>query len=199
MLAGDGYKITDLNDEKDVMSKIASYFHDIGKPVSYNKETRSFIGHDNVGSKIIEGVLKRYRFSDANVSISKMLVNKHMNKPITLKGGRKLYSEIGDDFKYVSKLWMSDSLANLKKTTTQRSESVTRINESTKVIVDASKGKEKFMKLAINGNVLMKAFDIKPGPHLKDMLVFAKDTIIDDPEFNEESKLLKAVKEKFNL
>jgi len=59
--------------------KIASFFHDIGKPLTMQKEEGElrFIGHDVEGEEIVKRVLKRLRFSRKVTRAVSTLVRNH--------------------------------------------------------------------------------------------------------------------------
>jgi len=69
-----------------VALKLAALLHDTGKPVTRTEEQGGqlrFIGHDQSGSKIAAGALRRLRFSQGEVRLAETIVRNHM-RPLLL-------------------------------------------------------------------------------------------------------------------
>ncbi len=65
--------------------RCAALFHDVGKPKCF-KETGSFHGHDVVGAELTRDIMRRLRYSNAEISETERLVLYHM---LDLKGDMK--------------------------------------------------------------------------------------------------------------
>lgn len=199
MLVGDHYGKPNSEDKRDVLGKLAAYFHDIGKPSAYDHAERTFYDHESIGADQIPNILKRYRFSNEEVGFIQTMVSNHMKKPTTLKGVRRMYSELGDNYGYLIKLSKADAMSNLRKTPEEVTRSINVVDEIHGLIEQVKTEKDTFTKINVNGNDLMTEFNLKPGPHLRDMLDFAKDLVFEDPNNNDREFLLKKVRSKFGL
>ncbi|HCW07327.1 MAG TPA: hypothetical protein DGG95_08185 [Cytophagales bacterium] len=199
MLVGDHYGAANPEDKRDALGKLAAYFHDIGKPSAYDHAERTFYDHESVGAQQIPDILKRYRFSNEEVGFIQTMVANHMKKPTTLKGVRRMYSEIGDNAGYLLKLSKADAMSNLRKSPEEVTRSLQVVDEIGGLIDQVKNEKDSFTKINVNGNDIMTEFSLKPGPHLRDMLDYAKDLVFEDPVNNDRDSLLTKIRGKFNL
>lgn len=199
MLVGDNYGLPNTEDKRDILAKVSAYLHDIGKPTSYDPVERTFYDHENIGAEMVPDFLKRFRFSNDEVKFVQQLIANHMKKPTTLKGVRKLYTEIGDNVDYLIKLSKADSKSNLRKTEDEIVKSMSVLDEVAALIDQARNEKASFTKINVNGNDLMTEFKLKPGPHLKDMLEYAKDLVLEDPSRNDKKFLIESIRKRFEL
>jgi poly(A) polymerase len=63
----------------DIILAFACLFHDVGKPATYKRTDRiRFNGHDRVGAKIADEVLKRFRFSNDETRKIVYCIDNHM-------------------------------------------------------------------------------------------------------------------------
>lgn len=199
MDAGDKYGPADPEDKRDVLGKLSAYVHDIGKPAAYDKESRSFLQHEDIGAEMVPDFLKRFRFSNDEVKLVQEMIQNHMRKPTTMKGVRKIFVEMGDNVQYLMKLAKADTQSNRKKTPEEVSRSIDLIDEIGSLVERVKGEKDTFMKMNVNGHDIMTEFNLKPGPHMKDMLAFANDLVLEDPANNNKDFLLHKIKERFNL
>lgn len=199
MLVGDHYGKADPDDKRDVLGKFSAYLHDVGKPASYDKEQRTFYEHEHIGAEKIPDFLKRYRFSNDEVKFIQLMVANHMKKPTSLKGVRKMFTEVGDNYQYLVKISKADTMSNLRKTDEEVQHSLGVINEIESLIERVRSEKSTFEKINVNGNDLMTEFGLKPGPHLKEMLEFAKDLVLEDPVNNNKEFLVESIRKRFNV
>ncbi len=199
MDAGDNYGEVDSEDKWDVLGKLSAYLHDFGKPAAYNKCERTFHEHESIGAERIVDFLKRFRFSNDEIKFVQIMIANHMRKPTTLKGIRKLFTEIGDNYKYLVKLSRADILSNHRKTNDEIKQSVRIIDEIECMIKRVRLEQESFQSIDLNGHDLMAEFSLKPGPHLKKMLEFAKDQVLEDPKRNNKDILIESIRNRFEL
>lgn len=102
----------------------ACAFHDIGKPATREHKTdggTSFHGHDNVGAAMLEEIMLRLKFSNADIKYVTTLVAEHMFIPrgnrISNKTFLKHFARLEDarvSIEDYTVLLYSDSQANLK-------------------------------------------------------------------------------------
>ena len=197
MLAGDNYGVVNPDDKKDVLGKFAAYLHDFGKPLTYNPENRSFLGHDSIGAEKIQGFLDKFRFSKEETKFIQQLIKNHMRKPTTPKGARRMITEIDGNVPYLMKIFKADSISNLRKSPDEIKHTISIINGINVLVDNVSKEKSDFEKIAINGNDIMDELNVKAGPHLKVMLEYAKDLVLEDPKLNNRDVLIQKVNERF--
>ena len=199
MLVGDHYGKVNPEDKRDALGKLAAYFHDVGKPMVYDHNARTLLEHESVGASEIPNILKRHRFSNEEIGFIQTLVANHMKKPTTLKGIRRMYSEIGDNYGYLLKLSKADAISNLKKSPEDVSRSLEVIDEISSLVNQVKGEKDSFIKLNVTGHDIMSEFGLKPGPHLKPMIEFVKDIVFEDPNKNRKESLLASLKDRFGL
>ena len=86
--------------------KYAVLLHDIGKPGSAKRidDRLRFFGHEDIGSKIIENIGKRLRFSNDEINYLKKLIQNHMRlgnltsaKEVTDQATWRFFKDLGDD------------------------------------------------------------------------------------------------------
>jgi len=199
MLVGDNYGAVNTEDKRDILAKFSAYLHDIGKPASYDPKERTFYEHEKLGAEQVPEFLKRYRFSNEEISFVQSMVSNHMKKPTTEKGARKLYTELGDNVAYLIKLSKADSVSNLRKSAEELKRSAEAIAEFDSLIDRVKQERASFEKINVNGNDIMKTFNIKPGPHMREYLDYAKDLVLEDPRNNDRNVLLESIRKKFEL
>lgn len=199
MDVGDNYGSANPEDKRDILGKFAAYLHDVGKPDAYDHVEGTFLEHDAIGAEKVQDFMKTYRFSNEETKFVQTMIENHMRKPTTLKGVRRMLTEIGDNFDYLVKLFKADTVSNRKKTPEEIEKSIEVIDGISALAAQARQNQESFMKVNVNGNDLMTEFNLKPGPHLKDMLEYAKDLVLENPENNNKQHLLTQIKERFKV
>lgn len=188
---------------KDPVLRLIGYFHDIGKPFSYDYKTQSFRGHEVIGADLIEALFKRLRFSKSDIKRAKGLVLCHM-KNITYnssdKAVRRMLKALNDNgvsFKDWLLLRIADKNGNCLKENYKR--------EQIKYIVLKAHNAKAIKKkigfsisdLDINGYDIMKLLNIKPGKLVGEILKYLFEIVINDPTKNEKEVLLKIVKDRW--
>lgn len=197
MMTGDLYGKVDPTNKFDILAKLASYLHDVGKVPTYDKKERTFYSHDIIGSKMVADILKRYRFSIHDTEFVEKMISNHMRRPTTEQGARRMYRDLGDSYKYLLKMFRADSLSNLRKSDDDRNKDEWYFSELEAMLSSARDDSSSFLKLAINGNDLMKEFNIKQGIVIGQMLSFSKDLVVDDPGLNRKDILINQIREIF--
>jgi putative nucleotidyltransferase with HDIG domain len=62
-----------------IVVKLSALLHDIGKPETLTTDGKvHFIGHDEVGAKMISERMRKLRFSSAEITIAETLIREHM-------------------------------------------------------------------------------------------------------------------------
>jgi tRNA nucleotidyltransferase (CCA-adding enzyme) len=198
--------------------KLAALFHDIGKPRTRSEDAKGihFYGHDVVGAEMTEGIMKRLRFSNAEIEHTVRLVRWHMfyypsadwrrdNKlddnveskdslGWTDAAVRRLIQNVGgeDAIDDLMKLRIADASSNPKNDFNPKEIDV--LSER----IASVRAKEMALKvtdLDITGEDLISNFDLEPGKKVGDVLKYLLDKVIEDPLYNKKLDLLRLAKE----
>lgn len=201
-------------DEAEDSVKLAALFHDIGKPrtITTDEKGTHFYGHDIKGAEMTKEIMKRLKFSNAEIEQVVRLVRWHMfyypsadwrssenNKDRPVHGWtdaaiRRLIQNVGglDAIDQLLKLRIADQLSN-KKYKFDRAE----LDAISERVADVS-AKEMALKISdldITGNDLIENFNIESGPQVGKVLSFLLDKVIEDPGLNKKFDLLVLAKE----
>ena len=181
--------------------KLASLFHDIGKPITKEGEGKdaTFYNHEIVGAKIIRQILGRLRFSKNQTEKIIRLVRYHgfvYDPEITTDAAmRRLLIKVSkDNISELAQVREADRIGSgCPKAVPFRLRhflfKIEKINQQLE-------GKEPSLKmLKINGNDIMEILKIKPGPKIGMLLNILLEEMLDEPEKNKKEYLEKRVKE----
>jgi tRNA nucleotidyltransferase (CCA-adding enzyme) len=168
--------------------RLSALLHDIGKPPTQrylkDKGDYSFYGHEIVGAKIADKILKRLKFpGDLNKKVVK-LVRWHMffsdTEQISLSAVRRIVRNVGED-----EIWNLVNLRICDRVGTGRpKEDPYRLRKYMSMIEEVLRDSVSVSKLKIDGNELMKATGLTPGPKIGFILNILLEQIIDSPELN---------------
>jgi tRNA nucleotidyltransferase (CCA-adding enzyme) len=175
----------------DLVIRLACLFHDISKPETkiLKEDGSKFYGHDKKGAKITEDVLRRLKYSNEIISTVKLLIDKHMfTTGVTDKGVRRLVNRVGKEniFKLLD-LRRADVEAQGKGGETK---DVDELEQRIRLEMD-KKSPFGLKDLEIDGNDIMKEFELSPGPKVGKILSHLLDKVLDEPELNHKDILLK--------
>lgn len=199
MLVGDNYGKANNEDPKDVLGKLAAYYHDVGKPETYDPKERTFYEHDHIGAEKAAAVFKELRFSNTDVNFVSKLIDSHMRKPTSIKGARKMLLALGDDYKYLTKIFRADTMSNKNKSQADINESLNKIAEIDSLVSKAQEEKSSFSVINVNGNDLIREFELKPGRKIGEMLKYAQELVLENPDNNVKEKLIGEIKKHFKF
>ena len=178
----DDNSIFSKNVNREGLLKFAAFFHDNAKP-----ETSKFINgkihflrHEKLGSEKVKKIMLSLKSSRKDIETVSFLIRHHMrpstltkNSAITKKAALRFFRDIGDNTPDALILSMSDwhSYKMLKTF----SPSVLELQEkSAKYLISyyyKLKNEKPLLKI-IDGNVIMKKFNLKPGPWIGELLNF---------------------------
>lgn len=189
--------------KKDPILRLVGFFHDIGKPVSYQTNgDGSFIDHEKIGADLVESIFKRFRFTNKETLRAKNLVRFHMRALSGLKSGKSVRKLIKDlstheiKFQDFFKLRMADKKANLS--VDRKPYSRKRIKIIAKSIFNETRQTEsggfKITDLDINGHDIMELFNIKPTPLIGQILKGLMELVLENPLINTQKELLSILK-----
>ncbi len=187
---------------EDRIVKLAALLHDIGK-ITTRKEIgegeSTFYNHEVVGAKITKRIMKRLKFSNEEIVRVTNLVLTHMFHYVdewTDGAVRRFIRKVGlDNLKDLILLRLADRRGN-----GQRDGLPVPIIELQKRIdkVIAEDSALTVKDLDIDGYIIMKEFNIKPGPVIGRILNELLEIVLDEPEANNRNDLLVKAREIYN-
>ena len=179
----------------DPIVRLATLLHDIGKPASYKEKTEeiTFYNHDILGSRIASKIAKRLRLSKKDVQRVFTLVRYHMfyYQPEHSDASiRRFIKRVGfENIDDILDLREADRLGSGAKKTSWR------LEEMKERVIEQLNQPTDLTDLAIDGNDLIKEFNLKPGPILGKILNQLLELILENPEKNNREDLIKEAKE----
>ncbi len=170
--------------------RLAGLLHDIAKPLTKQVAdgTAHFYGHDALGRKMAGQMLKRLRYSNDTIDKVERLIKAHMfTSEMSDKGVRRLIRRMGEELVFdLLDLRRADVIAQgMGNQTPEIDELQKRIEKE--LSDDVPLGVK---QLAVDGNILMKEFDLKPSPLIGDILDHLLEIVLDYPEKNDKEILL---------
>lgn len=178
----------------DAIVRLATLLHDIGKPSSYKekKEEITFYNHDILGSRIASKIAKRLRLSKKDVQRVFTLVRYHMfyYQPEHSDASiRRFIKRVGfENIDDILDLREADRLGSGARKTSWR------LEEMKQRVIEQLNQPTDLTDLAINGNDLIKEFNLTPGPILGKVLNQLLEIILENPEKNNKEDLLEEAK-----
>lgn len=201
--------------------KLAALFHDIAKPRTRSEDEKGihFYGHDVEGSKMTIDIMKRLKFSNAEIERTSKLVRWHMFyypsadwRKLQPEGGasnfdsrnpnygwtdgavRRLIHNVGgeDAIDDLMKLRIADAASNPK------SEFNPLELEALSKRIAEVRAKEMALKVSdldITGEDLIQNFNLQAGPEIGKVLAYLLDKVIEDPAYNKKLDLLRLAEE----
>jgi poly(A) polymerase len=188
------------NTPADVTARLASLFHDIGKPAtrSVGPDGRvHFYRHEDVGADMAEEIMSRLRYTNEETSTVKNIVSSHMMLKSAGSDGenasdkqlRKFAIRMGKDLGTALKMMHADNVSHSEYSSMPNQ--IPNVAKKIKSLLQDT-GTEK-PKLPINGNDIMTTLGIKPGPEIKKYLDAVMNAWYKDPNITKE-KAMKLVK-----
>ncbi len=173
----------------------AALLHDITKPRAKRvvDKKATFYGHEASGAKLARNVLKRLRYPKNLIDDVSTLVERHMfTIPPTDRGLRRLIRKTGPELVFdLLDLRRADVVGQgMGNPTDDVDEFEQRIREE----ID-KKPPFSVRELAIDGNDIMKEFDLDQSPLIGEILDHLLEIVLDEPELNKREVLIDAVKE----
>jgi tRNA nucleotidyltransferase (CCA-adding enzyme) len=181
--------------------RLAALFHDIGKPDTKREERgkTTFYNHEIVGANITRETLQDLRFSRETVKKVVLLVKSHMfftdTDQITLSAVRRLLAKVGKE-----NIWDLINLRICDRIGTGRpKEEPYRLRKFQSMIEEVMRDPITTSMLKIDGNELIKTFHVQPGPKIGQILSILLEDVLENPENNTETFLVKRVEELLEL
>lgn len=179
--------------------RLAALLHDIGKPKtrewSKERDDWSFHAHEIVGAHMTKRILKRLRFSKDVVDTVTLFVRWHMffSDPdkVSLSGVRRMVARVGEKH-----IWDLIDLRICDRIGTGRpKEQPYRLRKYIAFVEEVLREPVTPGSLVINGTVLMRELNLKPGPKIGNILHVLLAEVLDDPSGNTEDALFARARE----
>ncbi len=175
--------------------RLAALFHDISKPEtrrwSKEKEEWTFYGHEVVGARKTEAILKNLKFPNELVTTVVKLVRWHMffsdTEQITLSAVRRLISNVGKE-----NVWDLMNLRVCDRIGTGRpKENPYRLRKYQSMVEEAMRDPVSVGMLAIDGKDIMDIAKIPASPKIGQILHALLEEVLENPELNKKDILSK--------
>lgn len=175
--------------------RLASLFHDIAKPrVKVGKgESSTFYNHEIVGAKVTFQILNRLKFSKKDVEKITKLVRYHLFyynvDEVTESSVRRLIRQVGlDTMEELLQVRQADRIGS----GVPKAEPY-KLRHLKYLIEKVSKDPISAKMLKVNGEIIMKILEIKPGPKIGQILDVLLGIVLDDPGKNNKEFLKKEI------
>ncbi len=170
--------------------KLAALFHDIGKPATRRpangRGTKewTFYGHEVVGAKMTEQILKRLKFPKELIEKVVKLVRYHMffSDPdaITLSAARRMVRNVGKEL-----IWNLMDVRTCDRIGTGRpKEKPFRLRKYQAMIEQVMRDPVSVKMLKLNGDIMIAEMGMKPGRKMGWILHALLEEVLDDPTKN---------------
>lgn len=167
--------------------RLAALLHDISKPETRRKSPAgdwTFYGHDVVGERVAEKILKDLKFPNDLVEKVTKLVRWHMffsdTEKITLSAVRRLVVNVGKD-----NVWDLMNVRICDRIGTGRpKENPYRLRKYHAMIEEALRDPISVGMLKIDGKKIMEVTEEKAGPRVGYILHALLEEVLDDPTLN---------------
>lgn len=167
----------------DLITKLASFFHDIGKPHCYQEDEygiRHFKGHGKVSADMTDIIMRRLKFDNNTRTKVVQLVYYHdASVEIGKKYIRRWLNKIGvDQFKRLLKLRQADIMGQSELNREERLQKLDSVNNCLEeTLIEESVFSIKDLK--INGKDVMKYMMMNECPEVGYWLKYILDLVID--------------------
>ncbi len=176
--------------------RMATFLHDIGKPRTKRGQgiKATFHGHEHLGAKMTEKILKRLKFSKKVIDKTVLLVRNHMFyynvDEVGEAGVRRIIKKVGlENINDLIDVRIGDRLGSgVPKAVPYK------LRHFRFMVEKLSQDPISVKQLKINGNDLIRELKIKPGPKIGAILDILLAVVIDDPKINQRELLLKKAK-----
>jgi hypothetical protein len=172
--------------------------HDIAKPHTAkpkNKDENTFYGHEVVGAKVSREILNRLKFPQEQIKRICSLIRWHMffsdPEQITLSAVRRMIVNVGRE-----NIWDLMDLRICDRIGTGRpKEDPYRLRKYHAMIEECLRDPIDLKMLKINGEEIIKATGVTPGPKIGLILNALMGEVIEDPKLNTEELLISRIAE----
>ncbi len=183
--------------------RLAALFHDIGKPATKRwdaaQNEHTFYGHEVVGAKIAERFMRNMKYDNDMINKVVKLIRYHMffsdTDQITLSAVRRIIRNVSPEL-----IWDLMKVRRCDRIGMGRAkEDPYRLRKYEAMIEEALRDPISVSQLKIDGNTIMKTFDVKPGPRIGWTLNALMEEVLEDPQKNTNEFLVKRATELLDL
>ena len=178
--------------------RMAALLHDIAKPSTFSVDENGvghFFSHDKLGAEMTKDMLYRLKCSKDFTEIVSKLVREHMHHAnMKEKGLKRQLRRVGKENIF--------NLFELKKADMKcknGKKDVSVLDEKIRLIQEILNNHEPYDKshLAINGDDIV-ALGFLKGKQIGEIIEYLTEKVIEHPEFNEKTKLIELIRNKYN-
>ncbi len=177
--------------------RLASFFHDIGKPNSKRGEGEmaTFYGHEYGGAKIVDRIMNRMKYPRKIIEKTVLLVKNHMFyynvDEVGEAGVRKVIRKVGlENINDLIDVRIADRLGSgVPKAVPYR------LRHFKYMVEKVSKDPISVKQLKLNGDIMITEMNFKPSREIGAILDVLLAEVIEKPELNEKEGLMKRVEE----
>lgn len=175
----------------DEITRIALFFHDIGKPRCFTMDEKKqghFYGHEIISADMTREIMERLKFDEDTIERVYKLVRYHLfyRSEIDENYVRKMMNRLGDDMIKFFKVIEADKIAHNPP---YDFDGIDKMKKIYYELIKENELKEK-EKLKISGKDLINEFNIKDKELLKAIMIYLKHRIYHHDEYNNKEKLL---------
>lgn len=172
--------------------RLAAFLHDIGKPdvKRGSGEKATFYNHEYAGSRIVWRILERLKFPRKVIEKTTLLVRNHMFyynvDEVGEAGVRRVVRKVGiQNIKDLIDVRIGDRLGSgVPKAVPYK------LRHFQYMVEKVSKDPISVKQLKINGDILIKELEFKPGPQIGAILEILLADAIENPEINTKEQLM---------
>jgi poly(A) polymerase/tRNA nucleotidyltransferase (CCA-adding enzyme) len=178
--------------------RLAALFHDIGKPRtrqwSEAKKDYTFYGHDVIGARMVDKIMKRLKFPNKTTEKVVNLVRNHMFfsdvDKITLSAVRRIIRNVGRE-----NIWDLMNVRTCDRIGMGRpKESPYRLRKYHAMIDEALRAPTSVAMLKVSGADVIRETGLTPGPKIGFILHALLEETLENPDLNTESHLISRAK-----
>jgi poly(A) polymerase/tRNA nucleotidyltransferase (CCA-adding enzyme) len=182
--------------------RLSALLHDVGK-VNTKRVGEdgdyTFYNHEVIGARIVRRILKRLKFSNAEIEFVNNLVINHMfhyTDDWSDGAVRRFMRKVGvENIPELFILREADRIGNGSRTGLP--EPIMKLQGRIAKVIEAENAIT-VRDLNIDGNILMKKFDLKPGPIIGRILHELLEIVLDHPDMNTDEILQEKSVEIYN-
>ncbi|MEN9621591.1 MAG: hypothetical protein RLZZ67_25 [Candidatus Parcubacteria bacterium] len=168
--------------------RLAALFHDVGKPATrrFSRETNqfTFYGHEVVGARMAEKILKNLNFPSKTIENVVKLVRWHMffsdTEQITLSAVRRMVANVGKEH-----IWNLMNVRICDRIGTGRpKENPYRLRKYKAMVEEALRDPISVGMLKIDGKKIMEVTKMPPNPKIGLVLNALLEEVLENPKLN---------------
>jgi poly(A) polymerase len=179
--------------------KFVALFHDNAKPetAKFENGKMRFWGHEEIGANNLKEIMSSLKLGKKDIETATFLVKHHMrpstlirNNLVTKKAALKFFRDIGDNTPDLIILSMSDWYSYKSLNIFSSKELKLQEKSARGLVKEYYELKNaKPLPKVIDGNVIMKKFQLQPGPWIGELLEIVNEAQLEGKVLNKESSM----------